>query len=166
MGKHKGRRPIVTIPDATSITLSTLANDGVIANTAVPITDDFYCLSVDVTPVLRDQTDNEGPIKMGWANADLSVAEIVEALDARPLGRSSITELERSRRPARLFGTFDTSDGVGSSRLNEGNTIRVKINRVFSKGIGMQFFVINRSGAALTGGAILSVDARWYGRWL
>ncbi len=171
--KRKGaRRPLVTIPDAVNITLGALANDVAVPSAAVAITDDFFCYSVDVDAVLRDLTLGQGPIRMGWNNNDLSSAEVVEALNAIPLGASDIIERERAKRPVRLFGNFDGSSGgvatgtAYAERLNDGKTLRVKVMRKFSKNIGMQFFAINRSGATLTTGGIIGIDSRWYGRWL
>ncbi len=169
--KGRGRRrPLVTIPDAVNLSLGTLANDGCVKSTAVVPTDDFFCYSVDLTAALRDLSQGEGPIKIGWTNADLTTAEILEAVDAVPLGASDIIERERAKRPCRFFGVFSGTSAAQTPNsaevLNDGKTLRIKILRKFSKGVGFQFFAVNRSGGALTTGGIISLDARWYGRWL
>ncbi len=171
--KRSGRRrAVVTIPDAQNIILGTLNNDTAVFGTSVPITDDFFCYSFDITATLRDLTLGQGPIQIGWCNADFSVAEVVEALDARPLGASDMIERERARRPVRVFGQFDgTAGGVATTtayaeRLNDGKTLRVKVMRKFTKNLGMVLFAVNRSGANLTTGGLVFNQVRWYGRWL
>ncbi len=166
MAKHK-RIPVVTIPDTVNITLATLANDTAIKATDIPITDDFFCYSLDINAVMREVDVGEGPIQLGWANGDLSVSEIVEALDARPLGASDIIARERAKRPCRLIGVLATGGlATEEARLNDGVTLRVKVMRKFSKGIGMGLFAVNRSGSALSGGMIITTTTRYYGRWL
>lgn len=167
MAKRKGRRPFVTIPHTDVITLSTLANNTVIKESNVlNLGEDFFCVSMDITASIRDATAGEGPIKIGWANDDLSVAEIAEALAAAPLDPSDIVELERARRPVRMFAQFPVFSA--EETINDGKTLRVKVRRRFSSGANKMIglWAQNRSGATLTTGAVVSLDYRLYGYWL
>ncbi len=166
MAKGRRRRPLVTIPHTDVITLSTLANNIVIKESnALDLNEDFFCVSMDITASLRGGTAGEGPIKIGWANDDLSVAEIAEALAAAPLGPASIIERERARRPVRMIGQFT---GLSTNEeLNDGVTLRVKVRRLFSSGANkaLTMWAQNRTGAGLTGGQVVSLDYRLYGFW-
>ena len=163
--RRKRRKPLATIPDEDVITLSTLAAGTVIKQAnPLELTEDYYAISMDITVALRDFTPAEGPIKIGWANDDLTVAEIAEAINAQPLGPSDIIEIERARRPVREFGLFPGL--VSNESLNNGVTLRVPIRRLFSSGVGFVLWAQNRGAATLTTGAVVSMQYRLYGRWV
>ncbi len=162
MARHK--RKLVVLKEQDTITLGTLANNTVIkqANT-YEITEDFFVLSVDTLATIRDATAGEVPIILGWADDNLSVAEIAEAIDATPAGPNDIIQMERTRRPVRLIGQFTSPDT--HTELANGDMIRTKIRRSVASGRGMTFWAQNKSGATLTTGASITFTNKYYGYW-
>ncbi len=161
------RRGFQAIPFTAAFQLSTLADNTVLSADLLGgnFVEDFYCISVDATVALNDITAGEVPIDFGYAHGDLTVAEILEALDAQILDPSDIIARERSRRPVRLVGKF--SDGTKTEMvLNEGMTIRSKLKFMVNDGKSIVFFVVNRSGSnPLTTGQRLEISGTLYGRW-
>jgi len=92
---------------SAQITLSTLAaNTVIVANMIASLTEDLFVISVDLMWSLLGGTAGEGPIEVGVAHGDLTVAEILEAIAASPTGPGDLIQNERSRRPVRGAGSF------------------------------------------------------------
>ncbi len=165
--RTRGRKgSFVAIPFATRLPLSTL-DDGTVLKGDVlgaDLGEDLYVVSIDAYVAQRDATSGQGPILVGFAHDDLSVAEINEALEAEVTDPDDIIAKERARRPVRKTGLFPVIN-VGEV-LNDGKAIRTKCG--WSEGSGAHRIALwarNQSGATLTTGAIIEWFGTVYGRW-
>ncbi len=166
MAKHKrGRGRIVALPTQTSITLSTLANNIVLKSAIITFGTRFYCTSAKGSWSIRDQTPGEGPVAVGYAHGDLSVTEVSEVLAATPSDPDDMIANERASRPIRRVGKFPSI--AADEVLADGREMKTKIRFRNAIGIGhsLDIWCQNRSGAALTGGAIITWDGVLYGYW-
>ncbi len=99
-------------------------------------------------------TGGDGPVVVGYAYGDYTVAEIKEAIEA-----SSAIDLgdkvaqERAKRMVRVVGSFSES---GGSALNDGKPITTKLNWRFNASKACNIFAYNDGGALLTTGAIVN----------
>ncbi len=161
--KQSRRKNFVAIPVNQSITLDTLLNSTVIkaSLSGVP-TEDLFVISSDLSITVRSLTAGEGPLEVGLAHSDLSVTEILENLDVSFLNPDNIIAKEQARRPVRRIGVLN---GLTSEEsLNHGNQTRTPIK--FSIGeVGLDCWVVNRSGATLTTGAIVQFFGTLYCKW-
>ncbi len=139
------------------LALSTLGPDVVIRQTFTETVNE-RCLvsSVKATYSLSGFTigDNKGPVQVGIAHSDYSLAEIqafVDRVDSWDEG--NLVEREVTGRKIRQIGVFslDNSGGVGSnSVLNDGKPIRTKLNWILNQGQTLQIWARNLGTAALT----------------
>ena len=127
--------------------------------------EDLFCISVDTTLSLRGIAAGEGPLTVGVAHGDLSIAEIVEALDANLTSPDDIIARERSRRPVRRIGIFAAQETGESQILNGGIVLRTKLRFSVGNGHDVSFWIRNQSGAALTTGGFLETHGTLFGRW-
>lgn len=161
----RNRKGFVAIPVSQQLTLSTLASNTVIAADLIAsLTEDLFVISADLMVSLLNQTFSEGPIQVGLAHGDLSVAEIGENLNANVTGPDDIIQMERARRPVRKIGMF--SGVAGDITLNDGKSLRTKVKFTIGDGNALAVWAVNRSGATLTTGTLVRFDGVIYGRWL
>ncbi len=168
MVKHKKRyqkfnSKFQMIPINTTAALGTLASGALDESAVTQLTDDFWVQSVDVSITLRDATAGEGPLSFGFANSDLTTAEIIESIDSSPTHRSDIIARERARRPVRRVGQFAVLSGAEVH--NDGKEERVTIKMYLAEGDELSFWTRNNSGATLTTGAVISLVGKIYGEW-
>ncbi len=150
-------------PVQIELALVTLANNTALVSSIITLNEDAFFISADLTWVLEDLTATEGPIRVGLANGDLSVTEIVEAITASPSSPDDIIAMERARRPTRHGGTFP---GLSSHEaLNNGNPLRTTLKMSIGDTTTLNVYAVNESGAGLTTGCILNVFGKIYGRW-
>ncbi len=158
------RRPLVPIKFTVSVALSTLADGAVITVPTVVPVQDFDIITTHMTISVHDLTVGEGPIDVGLSAGIYTTAEIAEAIDAKPLSQYG-TEMERSRRQVRLYGTF--AAGVAANDvLNDGEPIKKKMFLRASAGsVLADCWVRNNTGATLTTGAEVHFTGVHWGRW-
>ncbi len=121
----------------------------------------YRVISIDGTWSIHDLTPGEGPIDFGVAHSDYSVAEILQALSSNAgWAPTDLIEMEQSRRLVRLIGTFSGQDA--NETFNDGKPKRTKLRWPFRANQNMVMFAVNRSGAALTTGAVLEVAGKAY----
>ncbi len=162
--KSRRSRGFVAIPFFTEITLSTLAQNTALAQALLTLGEDLYALSIDCLWSLKGLTPGEGPVSVGFAHGDLTVAEITETLDASVSDPDDIIAKERARRPVRRAGLF--SGIAATENLNNGVPVRTKLRFSVGDGHSINAFAVNRSGAApLTTGGIVVLAGTIYGRW-
>ena len=143
--------------------LTTLANDTVSLSELLNIEDDVRLISADLTWSLHELTPGEGPILVGLTLSSLTAAQVLEAIDASPTNRGDRIALERTSRPVRDVGSFP---GVAASEvLADGRPIRTKLRFKMSENQNLEQFAVNRSGAALTTGALLEVSGKVFAEW-
>ncbi len=129
-----------------------------------PVLDPHVVISADLNWSVRDLTPTEGPVEVGLSTNDLSITEIIESLDAVPSGRDDVIALERTKRPVREVGMFS---GVAAEEvLNDGKPIRTRMGFRHSATTATNIFAVNRSGATLTTGGVVTVTGKLYVRWL
>ncbi len=161
--RSKRRKGFQAINFSGALALSTLADDTVLSGGFFTLGEDFFIISMDTLCALRGLTAGEGPIHVGFAHGDLSVGEVEEALQAEVTDPDDIIARERGRRPVRPFGVFP---GLNTNEaLNDGVPLRKKIKLSIGDGHIPSFYAANRSGAALTTGAIIEFVGTLYGRW-
>ncbi len=110
--------------------------------------------SVNLTWQISALTADEGPLTVGLAHEDYTVAEIKECLEASAaIDAGDQIAKERANRKIRIVGTIDSED----ERLNEGKPLKTKLNWFFPAGLGVEIFVFNEQTGALTTGSSLKV---------
>ncbi len=164
IGMAKRRRArMVWIPFTASLSLSTLASAAGITAAILTLGEDFFLLGMKATWSVRGATGTQGPIAVGFAHGDLTAAEIVEWKDASVTDPDDIIAVERSRRPARMVGSFENVSA--NETLNDGKPITTRMKRSVGDGHAVNLWAINNSGSALTTGQIILCDGHLYGRW-
>ncbi len=158
------RKNFVAIPFSKSLPLGTLADETVIKTSLLnAFGEDIFIMSIDCTFALREFSVNEAPLFFGYAHGDLTVAEILEAINAEVTDPDDIIANEFARRPVRKVGGF-VGDEV-EPIYNDGKKVRQRIKFSVGDGHTIDVWVKNQSGAILTTGAILELDGVIFGRW-
>ncbi len=175
MAKHarrrRRRRNFVALPFRTLITIGTLGAATVISTGTLSgnFTEDFQCISVDSKWSISGlvNVDGDGPITVGFAHNDYTVAEIAAALEVNLLGPGNKTEQEIASRLVRDIGVFadGVEGGVTWDKLNDGKAIRTRLNWLISSGKELDVFAFNEGADAMTTGAIVNVSGKLYGYW-
>jgi len=164
LAAKRGRnRALVPIKFNLELDLASLATDTVTTGvTTGNLDNDFDVISTDLLCNMRDQTVAQGPVQFGLAMSDYTGPEILECLDATPLGPYG-PEMERSRRKVRIYGSFPSEEADES--VNDGVAIRRKMFlRVAAGKAAADVWVVQRSGGNKTAG-ILEVQGVHWGRW-
>ena len=133
--------------------LSTLATDTAIVNalTANAVSS-YRAMTVKAAWSLTGLTAGEGPITVGYAHDDYTVAEIKEALEAAAsIDPGDKISQEQANRLVRVVGMFSESNGD----LNEGRPISTKLNWLIGVGHAINMFAYNEDTGTLTTGATL-----------
>ncbi len=113
---------------------------------------------------MRDHTGSEGPIIVGIAHGDYTVAEVQENLGLTGMeDPNDMVAKEQGYRKVRSAGDFS---GLNTDEvLNDGKPIRTTGKFMITTGGTLQFWAWNRSGATLTTGSAISIAGKLYGRW-
>lgn len=149
------------------ITLSTLANGTAIkAASQLAIAEDFRIIKSEYFMSYEGFTQGEGPVYIGIADNELSVAEIAECVGAEgPLDRNDNLATERANRPVWLLAQL-TVDKAYGTLTPDGMPYEKVLRWTFSNADGWTFFAINKSGSALTTGTVIYVHAKHFGVWV
>ncbi len=93
------------------------------------LTQEIYAISADLNWSLSNLTSVQGPIIVGLAHGDYSVAEIKEWFQASNTLSGDQIEQEENRRKCRDAGMFETSATValGHVGLKDGKTVRTQL---------------------------------------
>ncbi len=159
MAKHKGKRRsfnLRRIRLTPELALGTLASDTALT---VPIqggtsTVPMRIVSVNATWQISALTADEGPLTVGYAHPDYSVAEIKECLESQAaIDLGDKVAQERANRLIRIVGTIDSED----ERLNDGLPVKTRLNWQLPAGQTPNVFVFNEQTGALTTGSSLKV---------
>ncbi len=162
------RKGFVALPVQGSLALSTLADQLVLkANVHTGVfSEDFFCISADLQVMVRGLTSGQGePSSWGVNHSDYTAVEVAEHLAVSLLGRGSKIEQERLRRlvrnGAQMIHLTAEDELIPLDRSH-----RVKCKFMIQEGFALEIWIQNRSGAALTTGAILEWNGTIYGRWV
>ncbi len=147
------------------ITLSTLADETVLTGGVTGAADGQYrAMSFDLTWSKEGSAAGEGPITVGFAHSDYTVAEIKEALQAATaISLGDLVGQEKSNRLIRIVGTFQGNQVSGGDEvLNDGKPIHTKLNWAIPIGKFVNLFAFNQSGAALTTGQVVQTAGKMW----
>ncbi len=146
--------------------LGTLADDTVVLTSLIGqnFGEYIFCISVDLLATITNLASGEVPIVIGVAHGDLTVTEILEFLGAELTDPDDIIQKERSRRPVRRVAQY--SDPTGAGAVNDGKKVRTTMKFTVGNDHSVSFWAVNRSGAALTTGAIIKISGTLFGRWI
>lgn len=112
---------------------------------------------------MRNHTGSEGPVTVGFAHGDYTVAEIKEALEANAgLSDSDQVAIEQARRKVRVAGHFTglSTDEV----LNDGKMLRTRLNFRLGDSDELAIWAYNQNGAALTTGSVVECMGKLYAK--
>lgn len=154
------------LPFHSNLALISLVNNTVIKADlfGTQFAEDFWILSVTGVWTIEDNTATEGPIYVGLTHNDLTIGEVLECLDSELVDPSDIIQRERSRRPVRTVGAFP---GLATHEsLNHGDKVRAPVKFLINDGHMLAMYAVNRSGANLTGSAVVVLDGIITGRWI
>ncbi len=133
--------------------LGTLAANTGILEASDTVGERTRITSVDVSYTLSGMTpiDNSGPIEVGFAHSDYTLAEIEEFLElTTSWNEGDLLDKEVSSRLIRRIGVFDTPASAGESyTLNDGKAIKTRLNWILNAGQGLNWFAYNQGGVAL-----------------
>jgi len=134
--------------------LATLASDTAIVNSLTVVAPSAYrAVSIKATWNLVGLTANEGPITVGYAHDDYTVAEIKEALEAAAsIDPGNKIAQEQANRLIRIVGTFASG---AAGLLNDGKPISTRLNWLIGVGHAVNMFAYNEFPSALTTGAVV-----------
>ncbi len=171
MGFGKNNTGVI-IRDNSAIALSTLGGEAaIVVTTDVGWEEDFRLLKSEVYALVEGLTSGEGQgLVLGIADGELTAIEINECLQADgPGDRNQNVQRERAERPVWIIGGMGAliDQDIGRFLGREGGPLMEWKKRwTFSDPEGLEFFVYNQSGTALTTGATVRLDATHYGVWV
>ncbi len=153
LAKHtpKRRYSLRKVRVSPRLGLSTLATLTAIttALTAASVST-YRAVTVKGSWTMSGLTVGEGPIIVGYAHSDYTVAEIKQSIEASgSINPGSKIENEQSNRLVRIVGTFNQAN----SSLNDGRPIKTCLNWLISIGDAVNLFAYNDSTGTLTTGA-------------
>jgi len=95
--------------------------------------------------------DNAGPIMVGIAHGDYSDSEIEAWIESgtQSWSRGKLAEQEVDNRLIRRVGIFTPVVSLGAEVLNEGRSIRTKLNWALMTGQSIRLWAYNMGSAAL-----------------
>ncbi len=158
----KRNKKFRTVRVAASATLGALANNAVVAVglNSGGFDNEIYAISVDGMISVRELTAGQGPLLVGYAHSDYTTAEIAEAILAQDGLFDNLIEQEQGKRFVRdaIFLSGIATEEVA----NDGKMKRTKLGFRVGDAQDVQMFVMNRSGAPLTTGAIVEIIGKMY----
>ncbi len=168
--RRRGRDPnFISIPFTQGLSLGAMTSNQVLESVVLDtLLQPLRVISLDFTFRLESETNEDIVLQFGVNHAAYTVTQIGECIDARPLSRDDKVAIEQSNRLVRPLGTvYHNSTSTEDADLwDDGRQHRVKLNWRIGQPESLAFFVINRSAATLTTGAVVTMDGIAYCRWL
>ncbi len=159
-GKSRRRRRYLRGNIDLVMPLLTLADNDVLSQAVSGDVDErTFVSSIDVTVALREMNAADSPLVIGFAHSDYTAAEIEEfAENANSWSEGNLVDQEIAKRQIVILGTIASSADLQIA-LNDGKLIKKKAKGMILLATqGIQFWVLNKSGNALTTGADLVVN--------
>lgn len=155
--------PLKVVRQSTGLALGALADQTVIKADLNDVDREQFLLSAKGVFSLAGLTEGQGPILFGFAHGDYSVSEIAECINASA-GWASADQIaqEQSRRKVRIIGEF--SGNETDETLNDGQKVKTVLKFMLQEGQNLSIWAMNRSGGALTTGAVLKGDYQCFMR--
>ncbi len=141
------------------IAIGTLATDTALTSAISNTSPSAYrAISVIATWALAGVMDStEGPLTVGYAHSDYTVAEIKECLEAAAsIDMGNKIAMEQGNRLIRIVGVLPARSG--GSFLNDGKPIKTRLNWLITQGDTVNVFVFNENTAVFTTGAVLNLQ--------
>ncbi len=133
--------------------LGTLAGKTAVLQASQTVSSPCRVSSVKAIYSLHGMTvgDNIGPIMVGVAHSDYTLAELEEWIEAASGSwqRGKLVEQEIDNRLIRRIGVFTPLISLGAEVLNDGKPIRTKLNWALQSAQGLNFWYYNMGTAAL-----------------
>lgn len=162
------------IREHNQVAIGALAADSGVLFPAIAVTEDFRMLKTEIyATATRLTAGSSGELLLGLADAELSLAEVEEALQVNgPLDRNDRLNFERATRPVWIIGMID-----GDATAEKGTTAPFrgadggmmcswKKRWTFSAPEGFNLFIYNKSDDAVVDSAIAHAVATHYGVWV
>ncbi len=169
MGFGKDGKGVI-IREDDIITLATLASKTVVKqDAALVMAEDFRMIKVRSFIHLHGGTftDNDGPLIIGIANDELTVAEIKECLEANgPLNRNDRIPEERSMRAVFELAMLQFVEGGAVVQQIVETPLESIIRWTFSNPEGWTWFAYNFGGSALATGGVIKLRNKYFGVWV
>lgn len=152
------------IRELGTITLGALGSTvSVKSGSQLAIEEDFRIIKSSVLLKVEGMTGNEGPVIIGIADNELTVAEISECLVTDgPLNRSDRGKQEEAERAVFPICIVQNENEMP----NNGMPIEKTLRWTFSNTDGWTFFAFNMTTGALTTGGTVYFFATHYGVWV
>ncbi len=133
--------------------LGTLAPKTAVLDPTDTVTERTLVSSVVATYSISNMaaTTNAGPIEVGVAHGDYTLAEVEEYLELQSSWEEAdMIDKEIASRKIRRIGVFDAPVATsGAYTLNDGRPIKTKLNWILTGGQGLNFWFYNLGTAAL-----------------
>ncbi len=159
--RHSRRFNLRRVRVIPQIPLSTLANVTVLTGAVTGSADGAYrAISISGTWSYKLVGTTEGPVVVGYAHSDYSVAEIKEALEIQnSINVGDKVAQEKAKRLVRIVGVFSESlISGGSATLNDGKPIKTRLNWFIPIGKAVNIFAYNDAGLALEGSSVIDMN--------
>lgn len=144
------------------MSLGTLADDTVITGAGTAFGRDVYIVSSDIAVSHKGNTAGEGPLEFGIAHGNLGITEIKDKVNVSGFDPDDISERLDSMIPAKTMGSFTPNTANGDPLINDGQMKRVKTRMSIGSAQALSYWVMNRSGTALTTGGKVTFTAKHY----
>jgi len=120
----------------------------------------YRCVSIKATWALKELATDEGPVIVGYAHSDYTVAEIKEAIEASAaISIGNKVAQEQANRLVRQVGIF-----MENGSLNDGEPITTKLNWFIPIGDEVNLFVYNDDTVVLAATARIQVNGNMWVR--
>ncbi len=147
MGKYIRGNIEIDIPGGTLA-----GTTGLIGATVDQVGERMLVSSVVATYSLSGWTggDNIGPVMVGLAHHDYTLAEIEAYLEHQTSwNEGDLVSQEIANRKIRRIGVFESPGDVGAdASLNDGKPVKTKLNWILVTGQGVNFWIYNQGSAA------------------
>lgn len=164
MGFGKDGKGVIMHSQAGGDSIASLASGTAVKLTTTgpsTLTEDFRLIKVELSAAVQNLTDNDGPVMIGLADNELTIAEIAECLQADVTDRNDRLEDEKATRPVWILSTYIH----GSEIANNGLPIEKTIRWTFSNTEGFCLFAYNASNSTNTTGDVVH-HAKYFGVWV
>ncbi len=153
-GRKFNLRPVRVSP---TLALSTLGAATAIKTGLTGVaTSPYRIISAKLTYNQLGLTPSEGPITVGLAHSDYTVAEIAEAIGSTAsINPADMISRERAKRLVRVIGTFRSE---ANNDLRNGEPIKTRLNWAIPIGVEVSLFAFNTGSAVLTTGTIIACE--------
>ncbi len=168
--RRRGKDPnFISIPFTQGISLGAMTSnqilEGILLDTLLQ---PLRVISVDVGFRLESETNEDIVLDFGLNHAAYTVTQIGECIDARPVSRDDKVAIEQSNRLVRPVGTvYHNSTSTEDADLwDDGRLHRIRLNWRIGQPESLAYYVVNRSAATLSTGAVVTMTGTAYCRWI